>query len=172
MKIVATGLAICLATPLVAQDNAEIQFVKRVFAQLQPLSFKENREFCGYIGYDAAGDLMASNAARGDESSCLADDPPAEMEIIASYHTHGAASEEHYGEIPSGADTEGDEEEGIDGWVATPGGRLWYNDSTDMVASQICSVGCLEQDPNFFVGIDGQIAQSYSYDDLVERISQ
>lgn len=164
--------ALVWAGPLTAQDRTEIDFVKDIFNEIQPISFRENKELCGYIGYGADGALMASPAVRGDASSCLADEPPAEMEITASYHTHGSASEEHYGEIPSGADMEGDEEEGIDGWVATPGGRLWYIDTADMVASQVCSVGCLAQDPKFFVGIDGHVAQSYAYEDLVERISE
>ena len=113
-----------------AQERDEVAFVKGVFARLQPVSFRERREFCGYIGLDAKGNLIATKAARGDVSSCLADDP-GDMDIIASYHTHGGFDPDHYSEIPSGDDMEGDEEEGIDGWVATPGGRLWYIDTQE-----------------------------------------
>ena len=62
---------------------------------------------------------------------------------------------------------EGDEDEGIDGWVATPGGRLWYIDTTDMVTFQICGIGCLPSDPD-----SGIIEQSYSYDDLVIKLDE
>ena len=62
---------------------------------------------------------------------------------------------------------EGDEAEGIDGWVATPGGRLWYVDSSDMVTSQICGIGCLPMDPDFIPGDMGFVAQSYRYEQLV-----
>ncbi len=67
---------------------------------------------------------------------------------------------------------EGDEDEGIDGWVATPGGRLWYIDTTDMVTFQICGIGCLPSDPEFIAGDGGIIEQSYSYDDLVIKLDE
>jgi hypothetical protein len=174
MKVfgVFAGFAIGLSGSVgFAQDSAETQFVKQVFAQLQPISFQNRVEYCGYIGYDAAGNLAASPAVPGDEASCLANDPGS-LDVIASYHTHGGFSEEHYGEIPSGADMEGDEDEGIDGWVATPGGRLWYIDTTDMVTFQVCGVGCLAQDDGFYRGVDGQIAQSYSYKELVRKLDE
>jgi hypothetical protein len=55
---------------------------------------------------------------------------------------------------------EGDADEGIDGYVATPGGRLWYIDTVDMVASQLCGIGCLPRDPKFVAGQNGEIALS------------
>jgi hypothetical protein len=67
---------------------------------------------------------------------------------------------------------EGDEEEGIDGWVATPGGRLWHIDTEDMVTYQVCGIGCLPSDPRFVRGDMGQIDQSYRYRDLVRLLDQ
>ena len=67
---------------------------------------------------------------------------------------------------------EGDADEGIDGYVATPGGRLWYLDTVDMVASQLCGIGCLPRDPKFVAGQNGEIVLSYTYDDLVIKLEE
>jgi hypothetical protein len=37
----------------------------------------------------------------------------------------------------------GDMEEGVNGYVATPGGRFWYIDGDRGVATQICGPGAL-----------------------------
>jgi len=155
-----------------AQSAAEDALIRQVFAQLQPVSFRENVEYCGYLGLNDDGQLVASPATRGDEGSCLADDPADIAVITTSYHTHGAYSPDYYNEVPSGDDMEGDEEEGIDGWVATPGGRLWYIDTEDMIARQVCGIGCLTADPRFVAGDMGHIEQSYSYGDLVRRLDE
>ena len=85
------GLALAIsASPVYADSKAEIALMKKVFAEIQPLSFKRNREYCGYIGYDFDGNLVASEARRGRKSSCRPRDPVEIEVIIASYHTHGA----------------------------------------------------------------------------------
>lgn len=155
------------ASPLLADSKAEIALMKEVFAEIQPLSFKRNREYCGYIGYDFDGNLVASEARRGRKSSCRPRDPENIEVIIASYHTHGAYNGDEGSEVPSVEDMEGDQAEGIDGYVATPGGRFWYVDSEDMVISQICGVGCLDQDPDFEPHLGAGIEDSYTYDELV-----
>lgn len=162
------GLALAIsASPVYADSKAEIALMKKVFAEIQPLSFKRNREYCGYIGYDFDGNLVASEARRGRKSSCRPRDPVEIEVIIASYHTHGAYNNDEGSEVPSVEDMEGDEAEGIDGYVATPGGRMWYVDTEVMEISQICGVGCLDQDPDF-ERYDVTIENSYSYDELVE----
>lgn len=153
-----------------AQDSSEIAFVKELFNDIQPLSIRKNREYCGYIGYDFDGRLTATEPHKGRKGSCLSPEPDILETIIASYHTHGAYSSRYYNEVPSGVDMEGDEEEGIDGWVATPGGRLWYVDSSDMITTQICGLNCLVADPEFVEGDMGPVKQSYTYDDLVQTI--
>lgn len=155
-----------------AQDNAEVALVKATLSDLQVVSIAQNVEYCGYIGFDANDDLIATAPTRGDEGSCLADDPDALEIIIASYHTHGAHSPDYFNEVPSGDDMEGDADEGIDGYVATPGGRLWYIDSVDMVASQLCGLGCLRADPAFDLSDDPEVAESYLYDDLVVKLAE
>lgn len=155
-----------------AQDNAEVALVKDALNALQPISIAQNVEYCGYVGYNAAGKLMVTAPTRGDEGSCSSDDPDALEIITASYHTHGAHSPDYYNEVPSGDDMEGDADEGIDGYVVTPAGRLWYIDSIDMVASQLCGVGCLMADPAFDPADDPDVAQSYRYDDLVVKLAE
>ncbi|MCK8462972.1 DUF4329 domain-containing protein [Aliiroseovarius sp. S1339] len=156
--------------PTWAQDPGELALVKKVFAKLQPISIRANREYCGYIGYDRSGKLVASKAWRGGKDSCQAGDPVNLETVIASYHTHGAFSSRYANEVPSGDDMETDEIEGVDGWVATPGGRLWYIDTQDMVTSQICGIGCLPMDAKFREGDMGRIAPSYHYDQLIEKL--
>lgn len=164
------ALIVCAVSPALAQSAEENALIRRVFAELQPISIRENVEYCGYVGFSADGRLIASRATRGDEGSCLADDPRDIEVITASYHTHGSYSPDYYNEVPSGDDMEGDEEEGIDGWVATPGGRLWYIDTEDMIARQVCGIGCLASDPRFVAGDMGHIEQSYSYGELVHLL--
>jgi len=153
-----------------AKDREEVAFVKALFAQLQPVSIDKNREYCGYIGFDGGGVLAASKPGKGRAGSCVPNDPVELDTVLASYHTHGAYSPDYYNEVPSGEDMEGDEAEGIDGWVATPGGRLWYIDTQDMVAAQVCGLGCVASDPDFVAGDMGPIEVSYSYDELVRSL--
>lgn len=166
--------AVLASAPVVsvAQQSDEVALVKLIFTTLQPISIAKNVEYCGYVGFNADGQLTHSQPTLGDEGSCLADDPT-DIEIItASYHTHGAHSPDYFNEVPSGDDMEGDADEGIDGYVATPGGRLWYIDSVDMVASQLCGIGCLFADRAFVQGEGGVIADSYSYDELVIKLAE
>ncbi len=163
----ALAALICLAPAAAsAQAAAERAFVTALLNQLQDRSFAENREYCGYIGFDGSGRLTSGPVARGQMDSC---EPqwPDNLDVIASFHTHAGFDLEAYSETPSSTDMEGDEADGVDGWVATPGGRLWYIDSTDMVTSQICGIGCLKRDPKFRPGVHGEIRQSYTYNELL-----
>lgn len=140
--------------------------MKAVFAQLQGPSFQQNREYCGYLGRDASGNFAISKVVRGGRDEC---EPhwPGDLNVIASFHTHAGFDVEAYSEVPSVTDIEADEAEGIDGWLATPGGRLWYIDTQDMQVSQICGLGCLAQDPKFRQGVTGHVAQSYTYREML-----
>lgn len=161
-----------LPNVILAQSVDEEALMRATFADLNPLSIQENVEYCGYLGFTGDGELAVSAPTRGDTSSCLADEPMNLELIVASYHTHAGFSPDYSSELPSGTDMEGDEAEGIDGWVATPGGRLWYIDSVDMETWQICGVGCLPSDPNFIAGDLGVIERSYAYDDLVIKLDE
>jgi len=156
-----------LAVPAIAQSLEEIELAKAVLAPLQEISFEENREYCGYLAYDAKGALVATPPTEGDHESCGWEGDQDELTLIISYHTHAAYDPEYGSEWPSVTDIEGDEAEGVDGFVATPGGRLWYVDTTDMIVRQICGVGCLPSDPNFEPEPDG-VEISYTYQELLE----
>jgi hypothetical protein len=163
---------IALATPPAAQTADEIALMRKLFAKLQPLSIRHDREYCGHIGYDAAGSLMATEPFPGDASSCLPREPVALERVVASYHTHAAFSVDYYNEIPSQQDVEGDAEQGIDGYVATPGGRLWFVDGDTLTVRQICSVGCLPSDPDFILSDGGPVAKSYTMDTLLQKLDE
>ena len=94
------------------------------------------------------------------------------MEVVATYHTHGAFDFTYYNELPSDTDMLSDQSLGVNGWIATPGGRLWFIDSERMVAKQVCGVGCLPIAPNFYKSQAGEIAKRYTYDELVERLGR
>lgn len=174
--------AFALATALIAAGGVqaqyvpdpnweEIDFAKSVFRDIQERSINKRREYCGYIGRDAAGALVATEAVPGDMASCLPVWPRVgEIEVIASYHTHGAFDLGYFNEIPSDIDLEGDMSLGIDGWVATPGGRLWFNDGKAGEARLICGVACLPVSPEFYKGTNGHIAKRYSLGDLLTKM--
>ncbi|MEM6728719.1 MAG: DUF4329 domain-containing protein [Pseudomonadota bacterium] len=157
-----------LTTTASAQSAEEIALAKATLGALQPPSFAQDREFCGYFGYDSGDRLVATPATRGERDSCLFDGPEDGLVLVLSFHTHGRFSTAFAAEVPSVADIEADEAEGIDGFVATPGGRLWYVDTEDMVVRQICGLGCLPQDPRFIEGAEGQVEISYTYQELLD----
>lgn len=165
VSLILALMAVGSAAP--AQTAEEQALVFEIFSTLNPKSIALNIEYCGYIGYDANGRLLASKPTRGNIDSCLPDDPAGIDLIVASYHTHGAFSRDYFNEIPSGEDMEGDEAEGIDGWVATPGGRLWFIETPEMITYQVCGIGCLPADPGFIEGDMGRIENQYTYEDLV-----
>lgn len=161
-------LAFLLATPALAQSTEEIAIAKATLSALQGPSFDQDREFCGYFAYDDAEELVATPASTGDRDSCLYDGPEDGYLMVLSYHTHGRFNTDYAAEVPSVGDIEADEEEGVDGFVATPGGRLWYVDTTDMIVRQVCGLGCLPQDPRFIPGDMGPVEVSYTYQELLE----
>jgi hypothetical protein len=178
MRAFALATALLVATGVQAQHVPdpsweEIDFAKSVFLEIQDRSIAKRREYCGYIGRDANGVLVATEAVPGTMASCLPVWPPsAEMEVIASYHTHGAFDLGYFNEIPSDIDLEGDISLGIDGWIATPGGRLWFNDGKAGEARLICGVACLPVSPEFYKGVNGHIAKRYALDDLIAKMGR
>ncbi|SEN05795.1 protein of unknown function [Loktanella fryxellensis] len=151
--------------PAMAQDADEVALARDVLAALQPVSFDKRREYCGYLGLTRQGELVASAAVPGDMASCSADFPD-DIAVIASYHTHGAFDEGYFNEMPSTVDVESDAEFFLNGYVATPGGRLWHIDGRTRVARQICGSGCLPVAPGYRKEADGEIAETYTLDEL------
>jgi len=48
-----------------ASHQAQVDIALQVFATIQPVSLRENVEYCGTIGVDRRGQIVASGAARG-----------------------------------------------------------------------------------------------------------
>ncbi|MEX0338245.1 MAG: DUF4329 domain-containing protein [Arenibacterium sp.] len=155
-----------------AQDAAEVAFAKSVLSQLQSPSFQSNREFCGMIGETEEGRLVASKPKRGGRDGCRPNDPRDAVEVFASFHTHAGFDEGADSELPSVEDVLSDMDEGVDGYLATPGGRCWFIDGQSGSVRQICGLGCLPQDPDFVPGVFGPIRKRYSLGELERRAGQ
>ncbi len=149
--------------------GAELALVMALFEEIQPWSIDINAEVCGYIGYNRLGELVRTTHQVGGEDYCTMPSWPRKMVVIASYHTHSTYSPRFDSEIPSSTDIESDEAAGIDGYIATPGGRLWYVDSDAMLLGQICGIGCLPRDPNFVAAPKGTVREVYSYEQILKR---
>lgn len=145
----------------------EVALVVRRLGPLQLLSFAEDREYCTYLLRGPGGVLFFSEIVRGGRDGCTPRRPLAGATPIASVHTHGAYNRGVPAEFPTTLDMESDRNEGVAGYVGTPGGRLWHIDSRRMVAVQLCPPGCLPRDPAFHEGDDGVIAGRYSHRQLI-----
>ena len=93
------------------------------------------------------------------------------MVPVASFHTHGRHSDQYDGEVPSTIDIQSDIASGLDGYIATPGGRLWFIDHEQGVARLACGPGCLTQDPSYVPCPGDTIASSYTIEELTRRFS-
>lgn len=171
MKATAVTVALLgvLAGPAGAQDAEMMGFAKRILAGVQHRSFAANREFCGTIAVTRRGRLIASRPRRGQRDGCTPRDPWGFAEVIASYHTHAGFDPQADSEVPSAEDLRSDMAEGIDGWVATPGGRLWFNDGRRGETRLVCGPGCLPSDPAFADAASGPIRNRYTLRQLVVR---
>lgn len=143
--------------------------MKSVLAQVQTMSIKANREFCGYVGITPDGKLRATKAKRGRKDECRANEPPADWDIISSYHSHGSYDEGADSETPSVDDVLADNDEGVNGWVVTPGGRIWFINGAKETARQICGLSCVKPDPDFVPEDYGPVRKTYTIDQLIER---
>jgi hypothetical protein len=136
---------------VITVTQAEVQaFAREQLDAAQTRSFAEDIELCGIIFERTGGELGSTPLREGDESSCgiqYFDEPG--MRPIASYHTHGSYNDAYDSEVPSILDLQSDFESGMDGYVATPGGRFWHVDHRAPSTSEVCGPGCLTQDPAF-----------------------
>ncbi|MEP3655453.1 MAG: DUF4329 domain-containing protein [Litorimonas sp.] len=153
------------------KTEAEVQFIKSVLDGLQTQSFRSAREYCGMLVLDVDGNFNVTEIQKGRASSCKP--PPSDESSIeiASFHTHGAFSVDHDSEVPSSDDMEADYLEGNDGYVATPGGRVWYINGANMTAVLICGEGCIQADPNYVSeNLPLKIGQPYTIEDLEDLL--
>lgn len=154
----------------VSQDEVQA-FARTQLNALQQQSFAEDIELCGIIFERSDGSLGSSPPRPGDEASCgiaYFDEPG--MRPVASFHTHAAHNEKYDSEVPSLLDLESDVASGMDGYVATPGGRFWRVNAQAEEAIQICGPGCLAQDPQYKPCPALAPEPHYSRADLVARM--
>lgn len=118
-------------------------------SDVQPISFAQGVEYCGYFGLDAQGAFRATKPVRGALDFCDLGLFPQDMTVLASYHTHAAFDADADSEVPSAQDLRADIRDGIDGFIATPGGRVWRTDWQARTAHQLCGLGCIRSDPRF-----------------------
>lgn len=146
--------------------DRDVAAVKDWLGRVQHLSFATEREYCGYLGYGPDGTLLFTSMMRGGHDGCTPEIPDSAIKLVASMHSHGAYHPDVPAEFPTSLDMESDVREGVDGYVSTPGGRLWFIDSSAGITIQLCGPGCLPQDPDFHAGDDGAIRKRYSLSDL------
>jgi hypothetical protein len=152
-----------------AAEDLSAEYLAEFFAPIQEKSIADQREYCGYFGYNDAGELIATEPVKGEEDSCQAEPSDEMVEVIASYHTHGAFHYEADAETPSSADLEADIAEETDGYVATPGGRIWMNDFETERATLLCDRNCTVSDPNYDSQAFPPVEGSYDLDGLYDR---
>jgi hypothetical protein len=146
------------------------EFARTQLEALQQQSFARDIELCGIIFENSDGTLGATPPREGDEASCgisYWDEPG--MRPIASFHTHGSFSREYDSEVPSMQDMQSDYASGLDGYVATPGGRFWRVDASGPTAEMICGEDCLSQDGDYVPCPASAPARSYSFAQLSAR---
>lgn len=144
----------------------ELAFVTGLLTRMQLQSYASGTETCGYVGRDGAGRMMATAINIGDEASCYLPQIPGGMQVLASVHTHGTYSPVYASEFPTVQDMQTDAQDGIDGYISTPGGRLWHVDSDTMTVRQLCGRGCLPQDPHYRPEDDGPVMAAYTLREL------
>lgn len=155
--------------PVVPQSEVQA-YARQQLNALQGRSFAENIELCGIIFETSEGELGTSYQSGGDEATCdlaFFDEPG--IVPVASFHTHGRFSREYDGEVPSLTDIQSDVASGIDGYIATPGGRLWHIDHETGIARLACGPSCVKQDQRYSPCAGDVIADQYSIEELAER---
>ena len=172
LAFIATAATLFTTPTATAQDAAEMEFVQALMVSMNRLSIRFNREVCGFILQDADGTFTSTKASWGGEASCATLPIEPGVRPISSWHTHAAWGLGYDGEVPSIQDVEGDMRFGVNGWVGTPGGRLWYVDGTTGSMTQACGRDCVPTDPDFFPEEHGPVAETYSLDEVYWRFGR
>lgn len=154
----------------VTQDEIEA-YAKQQLNTLQARSFANDQEFCAIIYEETGGTLGTSKIREGSEASCdiaYFDGPG--MKPLASIHTHGSHDRNYDSEVPSLIDLNSDIESRTDGYIATPGGRLWRNDWQNKRSVLLCGEGCLDQDPAYKPCPADVLPDRFSFGELKQRM--
>lgn len=169
--LLAVGL-LAPAAPVRAQSAQETAFVLGLMESMNALSVRFNREVCGYVLRHPNGAYSSTKVSWGGHASCASLPVVPGMDVVSSWHTHAAWGRGYDGEVPSIQDVEGDMRMGVNGWVGTPGGRLWHVDGRTGSMRQVCGRGCLPEDPNFFPEEHGPVGETYTLDGLYARFGR
>lgn len=154
---------LAIRPPPAAQADA---FAVAFLDSIQPLSFAEGREYCGYFLL-AGRQITATTPIPGTTASCTQPGPP--PNAFASYHTHGAFDRDYDNEVPSPEDMLGDFAFGIDGYISTPGGRVWRVEVDERAALQVCGLGCVTVDRGFLPRREASIPPRMTVQDVLAR---
>ncbi|MGV6887751.1 DUF4329 domain-containing protein [Rhodophyticola sp. SM2404] len=155
-----------------AQSAEETEFMIALMHSMNPASIQNNREICGHVLRGPNGRMTSSKISWGGPASCASLPIAPGVEVLSSWHTHAAWAPSYDNEVPSTVDVEGDLSRGINGWVGTPGGRLWFINGQTGDMHQVCEEGCLPVDPN--IGLDGNapVAKNYTLEELYTRFGR
>ena len=176
-------LLIALSVPAAAQEDIKLggrferdadihSYAYDILDKLNQLSIAVNREYCGFIYFDLNGELTATQAEKGTIDGCWLTEPADASEIFASYHTHAAFDPAYLNEYPSQVDMEGDFGSNRHGYIATPGGRLWFVDNDKRVARQLCGYRCMFFDNRYVEGAQDRPKQELDLPRLIAVFNQ
>jgi hypothetical protein len=166
------SLAALMPMQAPAQGAQETAFVMGLMESMNALSVRFNREVCGYILRHPNGAYSSTKVSWGGHASCASLPVRDGMDVVSSWHTHAAWARSYDGEVPSIQDVEGDMRLGVNGWVGTPGGRLWFVDGQSGTMRQVCGRSCLPVDPGFVPEEHGPVGETYTLDGLYARFGR
>lgn len=147
-------------------DSQVTQVVRSQLASLQRQSLSNGLEMCGFAIIGSSCQIRVTETTRGTSHSCNPS-VPSNVVRLAIYHTHGISHGSNAGEIPSDIDFRTTIAGQIDGYVATPAGRLWRIDAFSQKAELLCR-RCMPVDPNSrFNRNIFQVGSSYRYVDIL-----
>ena len=167
--VVAWNLATRESEPYerVASSDALNSYAKATLRDVQSRSIANNQEYCGVIYEDDQGKLFTSKIYEGDHATCEFDwGVPLGNHVVASFHTHAGYDPEYDSELPSQLDMANDIDARIEGYIATPAGRIWHIDWKTETASQLCGIKCIGNDPNYRELKDLPVRRSYTVKEL------
>jgi hypothetical protein len=169
-KPILLAALLCFGSAAQAQNTDLVEAARGTLAAIQKNSFKANREYCGMIGRNPAGNIVISRPRKGRADSCR----PRnfwrnDIEVVASYHTHGSHDPDSDAELPSVDDLRADRQEQVLGFVSTPGGRFWIIEPELNRVRMLCGRGCLPSDPLYNPVDTGRVRAEYTERQLINR---
>lgn len=151
----------------IASSDTLNRYAKATLRDVQTRSIANNKEYCGVIFEDPQGNLSTSKIYEGDHEACEFDwGVPLGNHVVASFHTHAGYDPQYDSELPSMIDMGNDIDARIDGFIATPAGRIWHIDWKSETASQLCGVNCIGSDPDYTPDHQLPVKKRYSVDEL------